>query len=153
MPYKHDIVFSLKSLGLLTPSPPPTHSLGICPIFFLGGGPSLNYEGEKKDLYWPFSFSNSYFVENSGKIDIWFVLDQFSKSAVEHNFPPWPLWRLLLLWWSEAQKPKTFRIAAFYAQFFSGRSARIHFSRHVKKARNPLSRHTNKARNHLSRHM
>ena len=33
----------------------------------------------------------------------------------------------------EAQKPKTFRIAAFYAQNFSGRSARIHFSRHIKK--------------------
>ena len=42
---------------------------------------------------------------------------------------------------SEAQKPKTFRIAAFYAQNFSGRSARIHFLQHVKKARNPLSRH------------
>ena len=41
---------------------------------------------------------------------------------------------------AEAQKPKTFRIASFYAQKFSGRSARIHFSRHVKKARNPLSR-------------
>ena len=33
----------------------------------------------------------------------------------------------------EAQKPKTFRIAAFYAQNFSGRSARIHFLRHIKK--------------------
>ena len=38
MPYKHDIVFSLKSLGLLTPSPPPTHSLGIVPNFFFRGG-------------------------------------------------------------------------------------------------------------------
>ena len=27
----------------------------------------------------------------------------------------------------EAQKPKTFRIAAFYAQNFSGRSAQIYF--------------------------
>ena len=45
---------------------------------------------------------------------------------------------------SEAQKPKTFRIAAVYAQFFSGRSARIHFLRHIKKARNPLSRHIKK---------
>ena len=34
---------------------------------------------------------------------------------------------------AEAQKPETFRIAAFYAQIFSGRSARIHFSRHIKK--------------------
>ena len=34
---------------------------------------------------------------------------------------------------AEAQKPKTFRIAAFYAQIFSGRSARIRFSRHIKK--------------------
>ena len=47
---------------------------------------------------------------------------------------------LLLTSDPEAQKPKTFRIASFYAQKFSGRSARIHFSRHVKKARNPLSR-------------
>ena len=47
--------------------------------------------------------------------------------------------------WPEAQKPKTFRIASFYAQKFSGRSARIHFSRHVKKARNPLSRHVKSA--------
>ena len=45
----------------------------------------------------------------------------------------------------EAQKTKTFRIAAFYAQFFSGRSAWIHFSRHVKKARDPLSRHIKSA--------
>ena len=28
---------------------------------------------------------------------------------------------------AEAQKPKTFRVAAVYAQNFSGRSARIHF--------------------------
>ena len=48
---------------------------------------------------------------------------------------------------SEAQKPKIFRIAAFYAQKFSGRSARIHFSRQFKKARNPLSRHIKKAHN------
>ena len=48
---------------------------------------------------------------------------------------------------AEAQKPKTFRIAAFYAQKFSGRSARIQFSQHVKKARNPLSRHIKKVRN------
>ena len=34
---------------------------------------------------------------------------------------------------AEAQKPKTFRIASFYAQKFSGRSARIHFLRHIKK--------------------
>ena len=65
---------------------------------------------------------------------------------------------------AEAQKPKTFRIAAFYAQNFSGRSARIQFSRHIKKAgetllrhikkvRNPLSRHIKKARNPLSRHI
>ena len=33
----------------------------------------------------------------------------------------------------EAQNPKFFRIAAFHAQKFSGRSARIHVSRHIKK--------------------
>ena len=48
MPYKHDIVFSLKSLGLLTPSPPPTHSLGIFPIFFRGGGTFPKLRGRKK---------------------------------------------------------------------------------------------------------
>ena len=53
----------------------------------------------------------------------------------------------------EAQKPKTFRIASFYAQKFSGRSARIHFSRHIKKARNFLLQHIKKARNPLSRHI
>ena len=47
----------------------------------------------------------------------------------------------------EAQKPKSFRIAAVYAQIFSGRSAGLHFSRHLKKARNPLSRHIKKTRN------
>ena len=46
--------------------------------------------------------------------------------------------------------PKTFRIAAVYAQNFSGWSARRHFSQHVKKARNPLSRHIKKRVN-LSR--
>ena len=34
---------------------------------------------------------------------------------------------------SEAQKPKTFRIADFHAQFFSGQNERRHFSRHIKK--------------------
>ena len=44
----------------------------------------------------------------------------------------------------EAQKPKTFRMAAVYAQIFSGRSARRHFSKYVKKARNHLSWQINK---------
>ena len=51
----------------------------------------------------------------------------------------------------EAQKPKTFRIAAFYAQIFSGRSARIHFSRHIKK-RVVLSHDISKKCVTLSRH-
>ena len=52
---------------------------------------------------------------------------------------------------AEAQKPKTFRIAAFYAQNFSGRSARIHFSRHIKK-RVVLSHDISKKCVTLSRH-
>ena len=51
----------------------------------------------------------------------------------------------------EAQKHKTFRIAAFYAQNFSGRSARIHFSRHIKK-RVVLSHDISKKCVTLSRH-
>ena len=48
-----------------------------------------------------------------------------------HKYPP--LWaaQQITLFAPEAQKPKTFRIAAFYAQKFSGQSARIHFSRHM----------------------
>ena len=53
----------------------------------------------------------------------------------------------------EAQKPKTFQIAAVYAQKNSGRSAWLHFSRHIKKARNLLSWHIKKARNLLWRHI
>ena len=52
---------------------------------------------------------------------------------------------------SEAQKPKTFRIAAFYAQKFSGRSAWLPFSRHIQQARNSLSRRTDNERKCLSR--
>ena len=66
----------------------------------------------------------------------------FEKCRIGHPYPH-----------AEAQKPKTFRIASFYAQKFSGRSARIHFSRHIKKARNFLLRHIKKARNPLSRHI
>ena len=40
---------------------------------------------------------------------------------------------LLALTWPEAQKPKTFQIAAFHAQNFTGRSAQIQFARHIKK--------------------
>ena len=41
---------------------------------------------------------------------------------------------------AEAQKPKTFRIAAFYAQNFSGRSTRINFFCDTLKKRVILSR-------------
>ena len=49
----------------------------------------------------------------------------------------------------EDQKPKTFRIAAFYAQNFSGRSARIHFLRNIKNV--ILSHNISKKRVTLSR--
>ena len=52
---------------------------------------------------------------------------------------------------AEAQKPKTFRIAAFYAQKYSGRSAWLPFSRHIQQARNSLSRRTDNERKCLSR--
>ena len=51
---------------------------------------------------------------------------------------------------AEAQKPKTFRIAAFYAQKYSGRSAWLPFSRHLQQARNSLSRRTDNERKCLS---
>ena len=41
----------------------------------------------------------------------------------------------------EAKKPKIFWTAAFDAQKFSGRSARMHFSQQMKKVRNLLQRH------------
>ena len=55
---------------------------------------------------------------------------------------------------AEEQKLKTFRIAAFHAQKFYGRSARIHFLRHVKKLRLKTSLATyKKVRKPLSRRM
>ena len=54
---------------------------------------------------------------------------------------------------AEAQKPKTFRIAAFYAQNFSGRSARIYFYRDTSKKRVILSRDIKKVRKRLSQHI
>ena len=47
----------------------------------------------------------------------------------------------------EAEKPKTFRVATFYTQKLSGRSARNRFSRQAKKARFCLSQHCQRMRN------
>ena len=47
----------------------------------------------------------------------------------------------------EAEKPKTFRVATFYTQKLSGRSARNRFSRQAKKARFCLSRHCQRMHN------
>ena len=49
--------------------------------------------------------------------------------------------------WTEAEKPKTFRVATFYTQKLSGRSARNRFSQQAKKARFCLSRHCQRMRN------
>ena len=62
-----------------------------------------------------------------------------------------PSLTMIVMEHAEAQKPRTFRIAAFYAQKFSGRSARIHFSRHIKK-RVVLSHDISKKCVTLSRH-
>ena len=60
----------------------------------------------------------------------------------------------ILMWpFPEAQKPETFRIATFYAQKFSGRSAWILFSRHIKKECNSLSQHIKQVRNPRLRHI
>ena len=48
---------------------------------------------------------------------------------------------------AEAQKPKTFRVATFYAQQLSGRSAQNRFSQKALKTRFCLSRHCQRMRN------
>ena len=53
----------------------------------------------------------------------------------------------------EAQKPKTFRIAAIHAQKLSGRSARIHFAATRQKARKTLSLTTYKKCVKISRNI